>query len=83
MRQLREQGLPRLCELEGIVSCGIVDSYRHLGSVKTQSGSALQDSKARSHAMLKTYAQLAHRIFANPSLDRGLRMRLASTLLFT
>eukprot|EP00972_Heterocapsa_arctica_P039000 5744364-Heterocapsa_arctica.AAC.1 len=61
MRQLKEQGPPRLCELEGEVSCGIVDSYKHLGSIKTQNGSPLQDSKARSRAMMKTYAQLAHR----------------------
>ena len=82
-RRLREQGPPKFCTLDGVVSIGIVDAYRHLGTVKSESGSPLQDGRARSAAMLKAYALLAHRVFANPSLDRGLRMRLASALLFT
>ncbi len=61
--RLRAKGPGRASTGRTAVSCGIVDSYRHLGSIKNENGSPLQDSKARANAMFITYTQLAHRVF--------------------
>lgn len=47
------------------------------------SDSPLQDAKARAASMMKAYVLISYRVFANHSLDVGLRLRLADSLLFS
>ena len=69
--------------IDGVHAVGVVNSYKHLGTIRTPSGSHVKDAKARASACLKVYTQLAGQVFGNNKISISTRLSLAESLCFS
>ena len=73
----------RIYTPDGGSSCGTIDSYKHLGSMRTPTGNPILDARHRSAMALAAYAPLAHQVFGNKRIAVDTRLRLADALVFS
>ena len=69
--------------IDGVHAVGVVNSYKHLGTIRTPSGSHVKDAKARASACVKVYIQLAGQVFGNNQISISTRLSLAESLCFS
>ena len=62
---------------------GVVREYKHVGTVRTASGSNIPDARAKASKCLAAYYPLAHRIFGNAGIATSTRLSLAHSLCFS
>ena len=76
----QHDGGPRLVSFSGQRSCGLVQQYKHLGTVRRANGSSKPACSERVRLANLRYIQLAYHVFANAVLSVALRLHLASSL---
>ena len=73
----------RIFTTDNVHSCGVVEQYKHVGTVRTPVGNPVQDASVHVSSAMSAYTPLADKVFANRKIDCTVRLRLAAALVFS